>query len=141
VTSADFDLDRPDLSGSVYDRLGGAAALDLAVDRFYRAVTADPLLRSYFEGVDLARLRRHQVAFLRAALGGPGSHRGRPLAAAHAGLGVTDADFDRVAGHLAAVLTGIGAATADVDAVVAAVAPLRADVVTGVKEAAGDPRR
>ncbi len=46
---------------SLYQRLGGEAAVTQAVDVFYKAIMADPELAPFFEGVDMAKQRRKQV--------------------------------------------------------------------------------
>jgi hemoglobin len=51
---------------------------------------------------------RRIVAVLGEALGGPERYRGPDLAKAHGGLGITNADFDRAAGHLAGALGSLG---------------------------------
>ena len=40
---------------SLYDRLGGASALDAAVDLFYRKVLADERISRFFDDVDMER--------------------------------------------------------------------------------------
>ena len=70
------------------------AAISAAVDDFYVRVTADPRLAGFFDGTDIATLRRHQVAMLSAATGGPIEYRGRIMSLAHAGLAITDEHFD-----------------------------------------------
>jgi hemoglobin len=85
---------------SDYVKVGGGPAVTAVVDYFYENVIADPQLTGYFEGVDLSRLKRHQVLLVSQVLGGPAQYDGRDLAAAHAGLGVTSGDFDRVVEHL-----------------------------------------
>ena len=85
---------------SDYEQVGGGPAVTAVVDHFYENVIADPQLTGYFDGVDLPRLKRHQVLLVSQVLGGPAQYDGRDLAAAHAGLGVTSDDFDRVVEHL-----------------------------------------
>jgi len=89
---------------SLYDDIGGAAAVTVAVTVFYTRVTDDPELAPWFGGVDIERLKAHQRAFLTAALGGPDLFTGRTMEAAHAGLGITIEAFDRVLEHLAYTL-------------------------------------
>jgi hemoglobin len=43
---------------SIFDKIGGQAALEAAVQRFYERVTADSVLASFFQGMDLRRLKR-----------------------------------------------------------------------------------
>jgi hemoglobin len=114
----------------LYERLGGEGAIHAVVARFYERVTADPDLVSYFAGVDLTRLRHHQAAFLSQATGGPVSYTGRDMAAAHAGLGVTGAAFDRVVDHLVAALQEARVPPAEIAEVAVALGPLREHVVT-----------
>ncbi|HET7279813.1 MAG TPA: group 1 truncated hemoglobin [Dermatophilaceae bacterium] len=113
---------------TIYDRIGGGEAVAAAVSRFYPRLLADPDLAHYFTGTDLARLQRHQRAFLAAALGGPALYAGRDLATAHSHLNVTTASFDKVAGHLVDTLVELNVDSDVISDVVATVAPLR-DVV------------
>ncbi|MGL5866430.1 MAG: group I truncated hemoglobin [Dermatophilaceae bacterium] len=93
---------------SDYDRIGGAAALTAVVDEFYRRVLADDHLAPYFSETSMPALRRHQTLMLTTALGGPDTYAGRPLDEAHSGLGVDDADYDRVGAHLTTCLSEAG---------------------------------
>lgn len=88
---------------SLFDRIGGSAALDAAVQLFYDRVIADPILTPFFESVDLDKQRAKQKAFLAMVFGGPANYTGLDMRAAHAPLverGLTDRHFDAVAAHL-----------------------------------------
>ncbi|MFF5225138.1 group 1 truncated hemoglobin [Dactylosporangium sp. NPDC000521] len=115
---------------SIYDTIGGAAAVQAAVEQFYTRVLTDPRLEGFFTDVDIQRLKTHQRAFITAALGGPQIFAGRDMAAAHAGLDITDADFDAVVAHLAGTLTDLGVADDQVAQIGATLAPLRGQIVT-----------
>ena len=41
------------MSESLFDRIGGEAAVNAAVDIFYRKVLADDRINQFFEGVDM----------------------------------------------------------------------------------------
>src|SRR5688572_30371485 len=71
---------------SLYERIGGEAAVMAAVDIFYAKVLAHDLLRPFFAGLDMQAQIRKQVAFMSWAFGGPVEYRGRDLTAAHANL-------------------------------------------------------
>jgi hemoglobin len=114
---------------SIYDSIGGAAAVSAAVDDFYARVLADPGLAPFFARTDLRRLKAHQRSFIAAAIGGPEIFAGRDMATAHAGLGVTDAQFDAVVGHLVDTLTGLGVPADTIGEIGAALAPLRGSIV------------
>lgn len=116
-------------SATLFDTLGGTAGLTAAVDEFYRRVVADSALAPWFDDVDMATLRRHQVLFLSAATGGPQTYDGREMHLAHEGLEVTDAAFDRVAGHLKDTLESLGVDQDTVQTVLGAVGPLRGPIV------------
>jgi hemoglobin len=115
---------------SIYDSIGGAPAVTKAVDDFYTRLLADPRLAPYFVGVDLARLKAHQRAFIAAAVGGPAIYAGRDMAAAHARLDIVDAEFDAVVGHLVDTLVDLGVPADTIAEIGSSLAPLRAKVVT-----------
>lgn len=114
---------------TLYARLGGAAAIDAAVTEFYQRVLKDGELAPFFLTVNMDIQRRKQREFLTTALGGPNVYKGPSMRQAHAGLGITDDHFNRVAGHLQATLERLGVAAALVGEVIGAVAPLRAEIV------------
>jgi hemoglobin len=109
-------------------RLGGADAFGLAVESFYRRVLRDPELRQYFAGIDLERLHHHQYAFLAMAVGGVKGYLGRTMAAAHAGLGITDEAFDRVLDHLVSTLAELGMDSRTILDIGSQLLPLRYDI-------------
>lgn len=119
----------------LYESVGGAPALDLAVTIFYDRVLADPAVAPWFDGVDLPQLRQHQREFLTIVLGGPSRlgtadrYRGRGLAVAHAGRAIDDDAFTRVRDHLVATLRELGVAPAQLAEVGARVEGYRGQVV------------
>lgn len=115
---------------SIFDSIGGAPAVSVAVDKFYERVLADAQLAHYFAGVDIDKLKSHQRAFIAAAIGGPNVYRGRDMATAHAELGITDPDFDAVVGHLVSTLTELGVPNEIIADIGNALAPLRSDIVS-----------
>ena len=118
---------------TLYERLGEEVGIRAAVDDFYVRVVGDPQLAPFFEGIDLPGLRRHQTALLVQVTGGPVEYSGRDLAAGHAGLGITPADFDRVVGHLVATLTALGVSSEDIGDVGAALTAHRDQIVTATE--------
>lgn len=121
---------------SIYAEIGGRDAVDAAVSDFYMRVLDDPSLSPYFVDIDVDRLKRHQRAFMGAALGGPVVYAGRDMASAHAGLGVTSEAFDAVVQHLAATLTSLGVPDDTIGQIASALAPLKGDIVAAVEPAA-----
>lgn len=115
---------------SLYHAIGGRPALVAAVDEFYVRMLADPELAPFFPGGVGPRHRAYLITVLGAALGGPERYRGPDLAQAHRGLGISDAQFDRTAGHLSATLDALGVPRHLADDIIAIVATLRPVVVT-----------
>ena len=120
---------------SLYERLGGEAAVIAAVDRFYEKVMNDELTRPFFAGLDMTQLVNKQVAFMTVAFGGPKEYQGRPLGEAHSKLvrekGLNDSHFDRVAVHLQDTLRELGVAEPLVQEAMGIVAGTRGQVLAG----------
>ena len=72
---------------SLYERLGGEAAVDVAVDKFYRKVLSDDRISRFFDTLDMDLQRAKQKAFLTYAFGGPNQYSGKDLRKAHASSG------------------------------------------------------
>jgi len=118
------------MSTSIYDRLGGEAAVDAAVDIFYRKVLADDRISSFFDDVDMDRQRAKQKAFLTFAFGGPNSYAGKDMRAAHARMNLTEQHFDAVMENLGATLTELGVAPALIGEAAAIALSVKGDIVT-----------
>ena len=56
-------------AASLYQQIGGSAALTAAVDLFYVKVLADERVNHFFEDINMKTQNRKQKAFLAAALG------------------------------------------------------------------------
>jgi hemoglobin len=93
---------------SLYDRIGGAEAINSMVDAFYSKVIADPELRPFFDHAALDKLRHMQVEFFSAALDGPIRYAGRPVINAHHGLHITRVHFQAFVEHLFETLADFG---------------------------------
>lgn len=112
-----------------YEALGGHPGIRRAVDGFHDRLTSDPRLAGYFADIDGDVLRGHQVDLLAAVAGGPQRYTGRDLASAHTGLLISDADYNRVMGHLNAALVEAGVGDRTIRTVLSAVEGFRSEVV------------
>jgi hemoglobin len=115
---------------TVYDAIGGSAAVAAAVEVLYDRLLADAQLAHHFEGVDVRSLAAHMRAFLTSALGGPELYRGRDMGAAHAGLGITSADWDATVGHVVASLESLNVPAEHIGEIGSKLAPLKDSIVT-----------
>jgi hemoglobin len=117
---------------SLYDRIGGTAAVKAAVDIFYDKVLADDRIAHFFEGVDMDAQRRKQRSFLIMAFGGPNTYSGEDMRRAHAALvtrGLNDSHFDAVVENLAATLAELGVGGAEIGEVAKIAESVRNDVL------------
>ena len=103
---------------SLLDRIGGASAVHLIVDRLIEALTRDPYLAPHVASVDLAQLRRAQTRFFHEAFGGRGS--AEPVEPSL--LAVDSEGLVRVVIHLQDVLESLGLPEPLVDQLLLAVA-------------------
>lgn len=120
------------MTDTLFARLGGEAAVDAAVDTFYRKVLTDDTISSYFDDTDMDQQRAKQKAFLTMAFGGPNSYSGKDLRKAHEGLvsrGLNDNHFDAVATHLQATLEELGVGSELIGEVMAIAGSTRDDVL------------
>ena len=115
---------------TIYDAIGGEDALVKVVDDFYRRVMDDFQLAGFFAGTNMTRLQGRQVEFFAAALGGPDFYQGPDMRDAHAGRGISQADFDKVAFHLTASLAAAGVPPETIGQIGAAITPLSNDIVS-----------
>ena len=117
---------------SLYDELGGAPALDAAVDIFYRKVLSDDRIAHYFDGVDMERQAAKQKGFLTMVLGGPNNYTGKDMRSAHARLipmGLDDSHVDAVIENLGATLAELGVGDDKIAKVAALANSVRDDIL------------
>ena len=95
------------MSDSLYEKLGGEAAVSAAVNIFYRKVLQDETINHFFETTDMQKQMVKQKSFLTMAFGGPNSYTGEDMRKGHSHLvakGLNDDHFNAVAGHLQSTL-------------------------------------
>ncbi|MBI1390038.1 MAG: group 1 truncated hemoglobin [bacterium] len=84
---------------NLYEQLGGDAAVDQAVEIFYRKVLTDDRISRFFDDVDMDTQIAKQKAFLTMAFGGPNHYSGLDMRQGHKHLverGLTDEHVDAV---------------------------------------------
>jgi hemoglobin len=114
---------------SLYDEIGGDAAIDSVVSDYWHRVIGDDVLSPWFDGIDTDLLNSHLRAYLAVALDGPENYEGRSMRLAHTGLRVTDAAFDRLLAQMSAALRGIDLPEQTILRVESRLAPLRPVIV------------
>lgn len=99
-------LDKPEKS--LYARLGGYDAIAAVVDDFFGSLTKDPQFSARFftghSADSFKKVRQLTVDLTCAATGGPCYYTGRDMKTTHAGLGITENDWDASVKHFVATL-------------------------------------
>lgn len=117
---------------TLFERLGGAPAMQAAVDDFYRRMLSDDRVAEFFDDVDMDGQIAKQRGFLTFVTGGPNEYTGRDMRDGHKALvarGINDTHVDVVIEHLGATLKDLGAADADIAEVAALANSVRDDVL------------
>lgn len=117
---------------TLFEQIGGEAAVNAAVDLFYRHVLSDDRIAHFFDGVDMERQAQKQKAFLTMAFGGPHNYTGADMKRGHAHLvkqGLNDSHFDAVAENLAKTLQELGVGQELIDQVLVIAESTREDVL------------
>jgi hemoglobin len=125
---------------TVYEQIGGAAAVEAAVDLFYRKVLTDDRVARFFDDVDMDRQSAKQKAFLTMVLGGPANYSGLDMRRGHLHLiarGMNDEHVDVVIGLLGETLAELGVPAALIGQVAAVAESVRDDVLDRPK---GSPK-
>ena len=114
---------------SVYEAIGGAAAVDAAVDIFYRKVLSDERISEFFDTVDMAEQHKKQKAFLTMVFGGPNAYTGKDMRTAHAGMNLTAEHFDAVAEALVGTLEDLEVSQEHINEIVGIALSVKDDVL------------
>lgn len=116
-------------SGSLYERLGGEAGIAAITEGMLARSADDPRIRDDFAEADIVNLYTRLNEHLCALTGGPCAYTGRDMKAAHAGLGLTEADFNALVENLVDAMTEQGVPIAAQNDLLAILAPMRGDVI------------
>ncbi len=114
---------------SLYEKLGGAGAIDAAVDIFYRKVLTDDRISHFFDTVDMDSQHVKQKAFLTMAFGGPNNYTGQDMRNAHKHMNLTEEHFNAVAENLVSTLKELNVGEDDINEVVTIALSVKDDVL------------
>lgn len=99
--------DAPPAEKSLYYRLGGYDVIAAIVDDRLARMNSDPIFMRFGTGRSLdsrARARQLFVDQVCALAGGPCAYIGRDMKTSHAGLGITEGEWEASMSHTAAAL-------------------------------------
>lgn len=124
---------------SLYRRIGGYDSIAAFVETLMPRLRSDATLGIYWKGKSLDGRRREDkllVDFICAAFEGPVFYAGRDMKTSHAGLGITEPEWDILMKHIAASLDQIGVAEREKAEFLECTAGLKWDVVEPPRPAA-----
>ncbi len=117
---------------SLYEQIGGEAAVSAAVDLFYRKVLSDDRVNRFFDDVDMDRQIGKQKAFLTMVFGGPVAYSGKDMRTGHAHLisrGLNDSHVDVIIELLGSTLRDLNVPEPLIGQVAALANSVRNDVL------------
>ena len=124
---------------SLYDRLGGADAINALTESWVARVGGDDRANGKFVRTDIERLMKEVIDQLCEATGGPCTYTGRSMLETHAGMKVTAGEFDVVMQHLDAALDELNVPKTERDELVGLLRPMRGDIVEVESPETGTP--
>lgn len=119
---------------TLYQRLGERKAIVAVVDDFVANCAADARINKFFaatakDPARLAAFKTNLVDQICEASGGPCKYKGKDMKTAHAGMGISNADFDALVEDLVKTLNTFKVAAADQKALLGVLGPMRGQIV------------
>jgi hemoglobin len=116
-------------SGTLYERLGGIAAISAVVEDFAGNVLADSRINKKFARSDATRLVANLKDFVCFATGGPCQYRGLSMKESHKGMRVTGGEFTALVEDLVKSLDKFRVGEREKKELLGALAALKGDIV------------
>jgi hemoglobin len=119
---------------TLYQRLGERKAIVAVVDDFVANCAADTRINKFFaatakDAARLAKFKDNLVDQICEATGGPCKYTGKDMKTAHAGMGISSADFDALVEDLVKSLNKLKVAAGDQKALLGILGPMKAQIV------------
>ncbi len=122
----------------LYDRLGGEQMIQVVVEDFVGRASGDPRVNFTRKGTpqqwgptpdNVEKLKKHLVEFLDAATGGSQEYRGRDMKSVHAGMQITNTEFDAIEADMESSLSKFDVPAQERSEVMAIIEGTRKDIV------------
>ncbi len=119
---------------SLYDRLGGKKAITAVVDDFVANVAADARINKFFalaasDPKRMATFKEKLVDQICQAGGGPCKYAGKSMKEAHAGMGISTADFNALVEDLVKALDKLKVGEKEKNELLSVLGPMKGDIV------------
>ncbi len=114
----------------LYQELGAAAGLQRVVDDLMPRLQRNPHLRASFKDSNLKRLNQLLVEQFCELSGGPCRYSGDDMKTVHAGLAISELQFNALVEELQAAMTASGIASAVQNRLLARLAPMKYQILS-----------
>lgn len=115
---------------SLFDRMGGASVVAQVVDKSLDLSMTDPRTKRSFQKINLKRLREKLNEQICALSNGPCRYTGDNMKDVHAGLDITDAEFNGLVEHLITALDANAVDLREKNELLKLLAPMKRDVIS-----------
>jgi truncated hemoglobin YjbI len=135
-TSCKKDEATPTPAKSLYERLGGNAAISAVIDQFITNVAGDARINAFFadaaaDPARLTKLRNNLINQVGQATGGTEKYTGLDMKTSHKGMGIEESHFNALVEDLALALDKFKVPTAEKTELLTALGTMKADIVEG----------
>lgn len=129
VTAIGCSATDPMQGTSLYERLGGKAAISAVIDQFVANVAGDSRINGRFTTTDIPKLKANLVDQVCAATGGPCVYKGRDMKTTHAGMRISNADFGALVEDLVKALDTFKVPSQEKGELLGLLGPMKKDIV------------
>ena len=117
---------------TLYQRLGGREAIKQVVDDFVANLAADPRVNARFKGLDAAKMAKLQTDLadqICDVTGGPCAYLGRDMKTVHAGMKITEAEWNATVEDLVRTLNKFKVGPKEQQELLSALGGMKKDIV------------
>ena len=132
IFASDFSLSQEQGGKTLYARLGGYDAIAAVTDNFIGRLINDPQLTRFFAGhsdqskMKIRQLIVDQICYV---TGGPCVYTGRDMKTSHAGMGISESDWEITVKHFVDTLDSFKVPEKEKNELLAIVGSLKKDIV------------
>jgi hemoglobin len=117
---------------TLYQRLGGREVIKQVVDDFVANLAADPRVNARFKGLDAAKMAKLQTDLadqICDVTGGPCAYLGRDMKTVHAGMKITEAEWNATVEDLVKTLNKFKVGPKEQQELLSALGGMKKDIV------------
>ncbi len=114
---------------TLYEALGGESAIAIIVENFILEIARDERVIDHFEVSNVQRFRVMMNQHVCMVADGPCAYQGDSMIDTHAGMGVTEADFNAIVEDMMAAMDKAGIPLGPQNRLLARLAALRGEII------------